>query len=99
MSTFLTNITNMQAPFGMIVLVFLFISLASIVNTIAKQIRRYVCHRQELDLKRELLDRGMGVEDIERVVRASSGSLDDKGVKRDDEGVQLRTRVHVGAHE
>ncbi len=93
MSEFFTNIIKMPAPFGMIVLVCLFFSLAGIVNTVAKQIRRYACHRQELDLKRELLDRGMGVEEIERVVQASSGSSYDKSAK-----AQSR-RVHAGAHE
>jgi hypothetical protein len=41
---------------------------------IAKEIRKYLCHREEVDLKRDLLANGMSAADIERVVRAKSAS-------------------------
>ena len=37
---------------------------------IAEQVRKYACHREELNLKRELLDRGMAIDEIERVLAA-----------------------------
>jgi hypothetical protein len=64
------SITNMQSPFNMIVLVVLFGSIATTIATIAKQLRRYASQRQELEFKRELLERGMSAAEIEQVIRA-----------------------------
>ncbi len=38
---------------------------AGIITSTIKQIRRFACHRQELDFKREMFDHGMTVEEIE----------------------------------
>jgi hypothetical protein len=70
MSEFLHSITSIQVPFNMIVLVVLIGSTATVIGTIAKQLRRYACHRQELELKREMLERGMSAGEIEQVIRA-----------------------------
>jgi hypothetical protein len=70
MSEFLHSITNIQVPFNMIVLVVLIGSTAGVIGTIAKQLRRYACHRQELEFKREMLERGMSAGEIEQVIRA-----------------------------
>ncbi len=64
------SITAIQPPFNMIVLVVLIVTIGSLVGGVAKQVRKFACHRQELEFKRELLDRGMGAEELERVVRA-----------------------------
>jgi len=47
---------------------------ASLIGSIAKQIRKYGCYRQEVALKRDLVERGLSVDEIERVVRAKSAS-------------------------
>lgn len=64
------SITAIQPPFNMIVLVVLIVTIGGLVGGVAKQVRKFACHRQELEFKRELLDRGMGAEDLERVVKA-----------------------------
>jgi hypothetical protein len=76
MSQIINFISSLGAPFNMIVticLIFALMAVAGAVTTmigaIAKEIREYACHREDLQLKRELLDRGMGVEEVERLVR------------------------------
>lgn len=68
----LKTIITIPPPFNMIVLIVLIGTLAGLIGGIAKQIRRFACHRQELEFKRELVDRGMSAEEIERVVQARS---------------------------
>jgi hypothetical protein len=47
---------------------------SGVITSIAKQIRKYGCHRSETELKRELVERGLSVEEIERVIAATSAS-------------------------
>ena len=67
MSEFLQSI---PPPFNMVVVIVLICSIAGVITSIAKQTRKFACYRQELDFKREMLDRGMSSEEIERVARA-----------------------------
>jgi hypothetical protein len=76
MTNAIHSITNIPAPFNMIVLVVLIVMAAGLVGTIAKQARKWACHRQELEFKREMLDRGLSADEIERVVRARGPSTD-----------------------
>ena len=39
---------------------------------LASQIRKYVCFRHELELKQDLVERGLSIDEIERVVAAKS---------------------------
>jgi len=68
------QIVDMPTPFNMIVLIVLITSCAGIVTSIAKQIRKFAGQRSELNFKREMLDRGMEIEEIERILRAKSDS-------------------------
>jgi hypothetical protein len=81
MSEMIRAIVNIGEPFNMLVLLMLIGTLGGVVATIAKQIRKWACHRQELEFKRELLDRGMGADDIERVVRARGPALDSESCR------------------
>lgn len=72
MSGFFDVLRGLPTPFNMVVIIVLIVSVSSILSSVAKQIRKYACHRQELDFKRELLDRGMQGDEIEQVVRARS---------------------------
>ena len=63
-------IVNMQTPFNMIVLITLFGCAAGVLTGIATQIRKYGCHCQDISFKRELVDRGLSAEEIERIVQA-----------------------------
>ena len=63
-------IIQIQAPFNMIVLICLLFAVAGMISAIAKEIRKYGCHRQDIDFKRELVDRGLDSEEIVRIVSA-----------------------------
>lgn len=78
MSEALHSIVSMPTPFNMVVLITLIVMTASLVGTVAKQIRKYVCHRQELEFKRELLDRGLAAEEVERIVVARSPNVESR---------------------
>ena len=69
------SLLNLPTPFNMIVLIVLISCTAGVITSIAKQVRRYGSHRQELDFKRELVERGLSADEIERIVAAKgSGS-------------------------
>ena len=70
MSSFFDSIVAIPAPFNMVVLIVLIGSVAGVIGTIAKEVRKYLCHRTEMELKREMLDRGMKSQEIERVMKA-----------------------------
>jgi hypothetical protein len=80
MLEFFQAIVNMHAPFNMIVLVVLIGSVAGVLAGIAKEIRKYGCHRQDIDFKRELVDRGLSVDEIERIIAAQGAERDGKAV-------------------
>ena len=64
------GILSIQAPFNMIVLIVLFGCMAGVLGGIATQIRKYGCHRQDVEFKRELVDRGLSADEIERIIKA-----------------------------
>lgn len=63
------SIVQMQTPFNMVVLIVLVCSVAGVLTGIATQIRKYGCHRQDVDFKRELVDRGLAADEIERIIQ------------------------------
>lgn len=73
MSNLLNSILQMPVPFNMIVMIVLIGSVAGVITSIAREIRKYVCHREDLELKRDMLGRGMEADEIEQVMRASTG--------------------------
>ena len=48
----------------------LFGCVTGLLTSIATELRKYGSHRHELDLKRELVERGLSVEEIERIIAA-----------------------------
>lgn len=70
MTDILSPLVNLQPPFNMIVLVVLITCATGVMTSGFKQFRKYLCHRQETELKRELVERGLTVDEIERIVRA-----------------------------
>jgi hypothetical protein len=77
MGEVIQSITSIDPPFNMIVLIVLIGTAGTVLGTIAKQIRKWACQRQEVEFKRELLDRGMSAEEIERVIRARGPAVVD----------------------
>jgi hypothetical protein len=77
MGNALRSIVDIPPPFNMIVLIVLIVTAGSAFTAAVSHIRKYFSHRQEIEFKRELLDRGMSAEEIERVVRAQSPAVRD----------------------
>ena len=69
------SLVNGDSPFGMIVLVVLIGSLFGAISTIASQIRRYAIHRADVNLKREMVERGLTADEIERIIAAKAPSV------------------------
>jgi hypothetical protein len=72
MYDFFHSITQIAPPFNMVVFVVLIGSIAGVIGTIATQVRKYASHRADIQLKRELVERGLSAEEIERIVAANS---------------------------
>jgi hypothetical protein len=53
-----------------IALVVLIGCVSGVITAIAAELRKYGSHRHEVDLKRELVERGLSVEEIERIIAA-----------------------------
>lgn len=68
------QVLEVQEPFNMIIMVVFFGAAAGAVKAIATETRKYFTHRQDLEMKREMIDRGLSVEEIERVIRAGEAS-------------------------
>lgn len=68
---------NVPPPFNMVVLITLIICASTLIGAVAAEIRKFATHRQDVALKRELVDRGLSVEEVERIVRSSSNSREE----------------------
>jgi hypothetical protein len=82
MTEIVRAVLSIETPFNMVVAVVIVMSLAGVVTSfltaVTKQIARFAMHREEIEFKRELLDRGLAIDEIERVVRART-----QGVQKD----------------
>ena len=72
MKSLVDAIVNIPAPFNMVVFIVMIVFGSWTICEIAKQIRIFACHRQELGFKRELVDRGMDGREIRHVVESSA---------------------------
>ena len=59
-------------PIVAIISVFTWLLISSVVSVIVSGVKGIVKHRNEVELKQMLVDRGMSAEEIERVVNATS---------------------------
>jgi hypothetical protein len=53
-----------------IVLIVLIGAVFILLASVAEEVRKYACHRNEIELKRDLAERGMSADEIERIVAA-----------------------------
>ena len=67
-------ISDIPPPFNMIVFCVLICAVAGVCTQVAKELRLYVCYRAELELKREMVDRGYTSKEIDEVIRSKSPS-------------------------
>jgi hypothetical protein len=72
MSHLIDKILGMPVPFNMVVIIAAISIGAGIVTSVAKQIRKYVCLKHELDFKRDMIDRGMTVAEVEQLMAVKS---------------------------
>jgi len=72
MTQLIDKILSIPVPFNMIVIIAAISIGAGVVTSIAKQIRKYACLKHELDFKRDMIDRGMSVAEIEQLMAAKS---------------------------
>lgn len=70
----LKGILSIPVPFNMMVLVVLIVCTTGVITSFFKQIRKYACYRRDIDLKRELVERGLSVDEIERIVAAKGAA-------------------------
>ena len=80
MSDVIQNIFSLPTPFNMVVVIVALAMVSGVITSIAKQIRKYFCLREELEFKREMVDRGMTAEEIERIVKARTPSQLDESM-------------------
>ena len=74
MSDLLHSLQNVPAPFNMIVLLAVIGGFVAVLCTAIVQVRLFAEHRADLQLKRELVERGLSADEIERVVASKSSS-------------------------
>jgi hypothetical protein len=74
MSELLDPITSLPTPFNMAALIVLICAISGIITTVVKQTGAYARERQDLAFKRELIDRGMSADEVQRVVEARTPS-------------------------
>jgi hypothetical protein len=75
MSELLRSITEIQSPFNMVIFVVLIGSVFGVLGTLVTQVRKYASHRADIQLKRELVERGLTAEEIERIVAVGSPAV------------------------
>jgi hypothetical protein len=66
------SLPTFDAPTAVVLLVLLASAATGLIAVVAKQLRIYASHRAELALKRDLVERGLSIEEIERVIAARS---------------------------
>lgn len=72
MTDLLLRIVSIPPPFNMVVIVTIVGCSVAIIGIIASEARKYACHRQDVALKRDLVERGLSAEEIERIVKVRS---------------------------
>jgi hypothetical protein len=68
------KVLAIPVPFNMIIVIMAIIFSTGIITSIAKQVRKYACLRHELEFKREMIDRGMTPDEVEKLVKCKTPS-------------------------
>jgi hypothetical protein len=68
----LDTLLNFDSPAKFFVVLAVIGSVAATIITVVVQLSRYASHRADLNFKREMVERGLSVEEIERVLAAKS---------------------------
>jgi hypothetical protein len=68
------KVLAIPVPFNMIIVIMAIIFGTGIITSVAKQVRKYFCLREELQFKREMIDRGMSPQEIEKLIKCKTPS-------------------------
>ncbi|MBX3434701.1 MAG: hypothetical protein KF847_15385 [Pirellulales bacterium] len=69
------SIFALPSPFTMVVLIVAVVMGAQVITAAVAQIRRGLGHYLDLQFKREMIERGLSIDEIERLVQVRSRSL------------------------
>jgi hypothetical protein len=72
MNTLFQSILHLETPFNWLSLMGLSLFAFGTVVAIVTQIRKFASHALELRFKRDLVERGLSIDEIERVLAAAS---------------------------
>jgi hypothetical protein len=61
-----------------VVLIVLIFFTAWLLGTTVGELRKYACHRKDVELKRDLADRGLSAEEIERIIAVNSSATNEQ---------------------
>ncbi len=75
MSEIITQILSMPPPFNMVTVIVVVVMGVSGIATVSREIRKYASHRESMEVIRELAERGMSADEIERILNSSRESL------------------------
>ena len=78
MNEFFDAMGYLPPPFNMIVWIVLIVFGTTMLSAIATEIRKYASHRHELQFKRELVEQGLAIDEIERVINAKGRGKDSR---------------------
>ncbi len=86
MSSIVEGINQLGVPFSFVIWIVVICCAAGAFTSLAKELRKFACHRQDIIFKRELVDRGLEAEEVERIVhdpspRRSRSEAESKGMQ------------------
>ena len=79
MNQFVESMANLPTPFNFVIGLVLIICASSVIGGLITEVRKFASHRAEIQLKRELVERGLDMDEIERVIAARGPLSTDDG--------------------
>ncbi len=70
MNEIIHQILSMPPPFNMVTVIVVVVMGVGLITSVAREIRKYASHRESMEVIRELADRGMSADQIERLLKA-----------------------------
>ena len=74
MSVIVEQVFSMPAPFNLVAVIVIVVMGTGVITSVAREIGKYAAHRESVEIIRELAERGMSGDEIERVLRAGLDS-------------------------
>ena len=74
MSEIIDQIFSMPPPFNMVTVIVIVVMGTGVITSLASEVRKYVSHRETIEVIRELAERGMNADEIERILNAGPES-------------------------